>query len=119
MREIKFRFFREKPSPKMIYPEADFLVNHLGVPMGIVRYPKGKISICEMDVIPLQYTGLKDKNGKEIYEGDIIDSSMRFCEFGTVKMYHGQWISYVKGKDDILLYDLEGIKVKGNIYENP
>ena len=78
------------------------------------------------DVILRQYTGLKDKNGKEIYEGDIVanlrNSKNEVCwdqeEFGWVAK--GKWPN---GKDStIMLADLNAvatIEVVGNIFENP
>jgi len=59
MREIKFRFW-DKHNEKFIYCDL-FDIN------------KGVLSsVNEEDHIPQQYTGLKDKNEVEIYEGDIL-----------------------------------------------
>lgn len=66
----------------------------------------------------MQYTGLKDKNGVEIYEGDIIK---HFGDFGVVKFQKGCFVSNWKTKSTLLKDFIMGnrCEVIGNIYENP
>ena len=82
------------------------------------------------DLILMQYTGLKDKNGKEIYEGDIVKASYEIMvhhesdtwgsgEFknhkGIVRFTNGSfWI-----EDQCLIGGMDTVEIIGNIYENP
>lgn len=80
------------------------------------------------NVILMQSTGLFDKNGKEIFEGDIIVAmSQGVKAIGEVKRrIDGYWLMYPSWQHGELWYIVEnvdtgetGVEIIGNIYENP
>ena len=81
-------------------------------------------ALLDDEVILMQSTGLKDKNGKEVFIGDIIKCT-RGCphEVYLVKEYGGTYIGgmpaiYLKGIREGYAWT-EHEEIIGNIYENP
>jgi len=107
-REIKFRAW---DGLKIIYPDSDGWFNNCKFANETI------LQTCRLDIAlknleVMQFTGLLDKNGKEIFEGDILShryySKPVICEF-----VDGSFIF-----DDISKYD-KSLEVIGNLYENP
>lgn len=153
MREIKFRAW-DKKNKKMldvwqihfvkkniahtytevneVLVEQDTTIHGDDLTFGLDKL--GKFYV-EPQIILLQYTGLKDKNGKEIYEGDIV----KFYSNSQLGVWSGQILqerkcyvvwddenlkwSITDGKNEIpnlcKTIDDNQFEVIGNIYENP
>lgn len=63
----------------------------------------------------MQYTGLKDKNGKEIYEGDILESEAFIDTFDWMDGCY----SFKRDMESLPITEHYPYEVIGNIYENP
>ena len=63
-----------------------------------------------------QYTGLKDKNNKEIYEGDIVRGTM--SDFNCYRVFCVQF-DVEEGGYRWFQWSLDSLEVIGNIYQSP
>ena len=111
MREIKFRIW-DKQNKEMLDLED-------------LHYEYGKMSIRTTmyndyfdteDMILMQYTGIKDKNGIEIYENDILREYSNEIEDWVISYEYGKFIGTCNGICEDL-YELSDLEVIGNIYD--
>ena len=112
MREIKFRAW-DKEDKEIIYEALE--IRNIGLGDGSVlideRTQKGN------ELIWMQYTGLKDKNDKEIYEGDVLKFK-NGC-MGIVIYEAPSWGVDWGGVKNFLGIFYDKTEIIGNIYENP
>ena len=142
-REIKFRIWDSEKNEWLAESDDDALTYYgfhlVGEVMTVQAPPQWAL---DPHCVVEQYTGLKDKNGKEIYEGDVVKAKIQgFWETGTNTITEGKatWnleviyndIRYMdvfhilgsKNQPNRIYYLFEeaisDIEVIGNIHENP
>lgn len=126
MREIKFRVWHSGLK-RWFDTDSDFcVIQEYGVLCLNLNatYKQQYLLNGQEDLIVNQYTGLKDKNGNEIYEGDIVEGAFEYLETRVVTTHvvrwgYAGWNPYVNKNPDYESDSCEETKVIGNIYENP
>lgn len=129
MREIKFRAwvkeeYKFSNSPVGMYTGFSFKDIYSGHDEANTNCEDGK-TLQEPDwgnLILMQFTGLKDRNGKEIYEGDIVKAEGLVGLYGTVE-YTGSMFAIKARSGNFAAGSLGSYgaidEVIGNVWENP
>ena len=121
-REIKFRAWIKELNEIREVEYINFWKKMISYPNKFCKEYYLNADFYEIEL--MQYTGLKDKNNKEVYEGDIVKLRANHG-IGVIK-YSDEWgafvVEYIKPRPLAVLgmnYYKEDIEVLGNIYENP
>jgi uncharacterized phage protein (TIGR01671 family) len=122
MRELKFRAWDTEAK---CYVKDPILVDNFGQVYVVCEEANNKRGTClithKPNVILERYTELRDKNGKEIYEGDIVRYAIRPSRTTVVEWWSGEEEYYpCCTTSGFALPDSEdGYEAIGNIHENP
>ena len=128
MRELKFRIWIK--DEKRYYDESDE-ESYMIVPNGNVTYTSeayeeddvwfNDTTSATNDVIVEQYTGLKDKNDKEIYEGDVVN--IQGIKYYVDFEHGGFWfnndnLKWKANRPFTHFQEINDTEVIGNVHEN-
>ena len=129
MREIKFRVWDKKNNKMTKLDEICFDKMENIENIGVYKYatefyifgnPYFHYMLKLDEFILMQYTGLKDKNGREVFEKDIVK---KYNSIGIIEFTEGCFvIDWIKNPDcwnNILKYHLPEAETIGNKFEEP
>ena len=117
MKKVKFR---------VRYLEEEERKAHRGKPTyWTPKNPSCSLShvLMDDDYAVSEFTGLKDKNGKEIYSEDIVrgkNYNGKEIENPVIWNNDGWYVGYIKGETMCVdsLWSLSDVKITGNVFEN-
>ena len=129
-REIKFRVWNNKAKQMLSSNDIAIMqtLNGKIYKLDVMGSNKESLSYFQNNDVSndydlMQFTGLRDRDGKEIYEGDIID---HFALFGYLIFENGMFsisssanTQFCNCKQPLAYHNVKNMKVIGNIHQNP